>query len=198
MLFLQTIALVLMTLGGLIAAMNWLSIFQSWRTGRFHSAIPLIGGLFLCVGMLLLPSTRPYAWAALPLDYGTIITVFALPYLVYMFWSVSRFNLLEEYTGQLGIQTVHLRLFRRSIFILEQHIQRERGEYGIMQQSLVGEWEREGDRLMLRLKEGTAVLESSPGLTSESLRPTQNFPSHEGTELSLAGIDLHLKYKRAG
>jgi hypothetical protein len=195
MLFLQTIALVLMTLGGLIAAMNWLSIFQSWRTGRFHSAIPLIGGLFLCVGMLLLPSTRPYAWAALPLDYGTIITVFALPYLVYMFWSVSRFNLLEEYTGQLGIQTVHLRLFRRSIFTIEQHFHRE---YGMTSVETTGEWEREQGRLLLRRGGQSAVLVSSLDVEPESLRLTNGFPDHEGTELSLADIELRLIYKRAG
>jgi hypothetical protein len=195
MLFLQVIALVLMTLGGLIAAMNWLTIFQSWRTGRFCSAIPLIGGLFLGVGMLLLPSTRPYAWAAAPLDYGTVITVLSLPYIVYMFWSVSRFNLLEEYTGQLGIQTVHLRLFRRRIFTIEQHFHRE---YGMTSVGTTGEWEREQGRLLLRRGGQSAVLVSSLDGEPESLRLTNGFPDREGTELSLADIELRLIYKRAG
>jgi hypothetical protein len=57
----QAIALTLMALGGLFAALNWLYLYLTWYTGRFHSSIPLIGGVLLCVGMLLIPATRPYA-----------------------------------------------------------------------------------------------------------------------------------------
>src|SRR5579884_1002293 len=144
---LQSLALGLMGLGGFVAALNWFSLFQSWYTGRFHSAIPLIGGLFLCMGMLLLPATRPYAWAAVFLDYGTAICLLVPPYLVRELWRMSRFNLLEEYTGQLSNKIVHLRLFRRGIFTLNQQFRRGREEPGSVSARTTGGWEREGGRL---------------------------------------------------
>jgi len=192
----QATALVLMTLGSFIAALNWLYLFLTWYTGRFHSTIPLLGGFSLCMGMLLLPATRPWAWTAMLLDYSMIVFLFVLPRIVNELWSTSQVNLLEEYIGQLGIKTIHLRLFRKNIFILKQRIRRGHGKYCFMELSRVGEWEREGDRLLLRLNEGSAVLESSPGIASESLRLARDFAGHEGSELSLAGIDLKLTYKR--
>jgi hypothetical protein len=188
------IALTLMVLGGLIAAFNWLYVYLTLYTGRFHSSVPLIGGVLLCVGMLLLPVTRPYPWAAVLLDFGTIGSVLALPHLVRDSWNTSRFNLLEEYTRRFGIKTVQLRLFRKRIFTIEQSIRR--GEHGLAGAGSSGEWEREGDRLILRLDGESAVFEPSSGIGSDSLRQRLGFSRYEGTDFSLAGIDLRLKYKR--
>ena len=183
----QAIALTLMALGGLFAALNWLYLYLTWYTGRFHSSIPLIGGVLLCVGMLLIPATRPYAWAAVLLDFGTITFVFGLPYLVGEFWSTNRFNLLQEYTGRLGIKTVHLRLFRKHIFTLKQNFQRE---CGLASVGTIGEWKQEMSHLLLRMGAESAVFELSSDGDSELLRQMRGFPSYEGTELSLAGMEL--------
>lgn len=193
---LQSLAVGLMALGGFVAALNWLYLFQTWYTGRFHSPIPLIGGLFLCVGMLLLSATRPYAWTVVFIDYGTAVSLLGLPYLVGELWRNSRFNLLEEYTGQLDNKTVHLRLFRRGVFTLNQHFRREPGGYGGLGIGTIGEWERERGKLLLRRGEQSAVLESSLDGESASLRLTNDFADYEGREWSLAGIVLRRTYRK--
>ena len=186
-----------MGLGGLIALMNWLSIYQTWRTGRFCSPIPLIGGAFLAGGMLLLPGTRPYTWTAVILDYGTLVVLIALPWIVGEFWRTSRYNLLEEYVADHGIKTVYLRLFRKGVFTIEQHFRRQTGESGLISAGTIGEWKRERDRLMLRLDGQSAEFESLPGIESEGLRQVVGFPDYESNgDLALAGIELRIRYKR--
>ena len=197
MLALQVIALVLMSLGGFIAVANWLSIYLSWYTGRFHSPIPVIGGLFLFVGMFLLPAMRLWSWTAVLLDYGTMGLLIASPYIIADLWSTSRFNLLEEYIGRNGNKTVHLRLFRKGIFALEVSIQLDRNEVGVTGAGTTGTWKRESGRLLLQRDGESAVLERSPGIASESLEQVIGFPAHKGTELSLAGAQLHLKFRRS-
>jgi hypothetical protein len=93
----QKLALGLLALGGLLALVNWLALYQTWRTGRLCSAVPLVGALFLALGMLLLPPTRPFAWLAPLIDYTGVLFLLALPRLVNELWRTSRFNLLELY-----------------------------------------------------------------------------------------------------
>src|SRR5258708_7324312 len=80
---LQEIALGFMVLGGLLALLNWFSIYQTLRTGRRCSPIPLVSALFLGGGMLLHPAARPFAWLALVLDYGTLMLLLALPWIAH-------------------------------------------------------------------------------------------------------------------
>jgi hypothetical protein len=195
--FLQAFAVALLGLGGLVALGNWLSIYLTWRTGRFCSPVPLIGATFLGVGMLLLPSTRPYAWAAVLIDYGTLVALIALPFLVGEFWRTSRFNLLEEYVADHGIKTVHLRLFRKGVFTIEQCFSLQAGECGVISVGTIGKWRREHDRLVLRLDGQCAEFESLPGIEPEGLRQVVGFPNYESdNDLTLAGIELRLRYKR--
>ena len=191
------VAVGLMALGGLVSLLNWLTLLQTWRTGRFCSPVPLLGTLSLAAGMLLYPATRPYAWVAVPADYGTLTLLFALPYLAGELWSTSRFNLLEEYAGTRGARTVRLRLFRRGVFTLEQRIRRQPGECGLLRLGTIGTWQRDGGRLLLRMGEQSAVFEAPPA-RAETLRQTAGFPGYEeSAELSLGGIDLLLEYRRA-
>lgn len=73
------LSLALIALGGFIAVMNWATVIATRLTGRFHSAVPLIGAVLLAAGLALLPRTRHYAWAAVLADYGTLILLFSLP-----------------------------------------------------------------------------------------------------------------------
>jgi hypothetical protein len=65
--------------GSAISLLNWVYVYLSWRTGRSHSLIPLIGGLCLLIGALLVASLRPFAWVAVLADAGTIAVFFAIP-----------------------------------------------------------------------------------------------------------------------
>jgi hypothetical protein len=186
-----------MTLGGLVALLNWYTVYYTWRSGRFCSPIPLIGGFFLGGGMLLLPALRSCAWLALVLDYGTLAFLLAIPAMAREMWSTSRINLLEEYAAQVGKKSVQLRLFRKGVFTLKRQLRRQPGELGLMGASTIGAWKREGNRLQLSLYENSAIFAASPGAEQEALVLESGACGYENTELALAGMELRLKYRRA-
>jgi hypothetical protein len=197
MTLLQQLGAGLVGLGGVVALLNWLSLYQTWRSGRLCSAIPLIGGLFLAGGLLLLPATRPFAWLAVILDYGTIVFFLGLPGFVGEVWSTSRFNLRAEYVGRRGNKTVWLRLFRGGVFTLEQQFARARGECGLMRAGTIGTWRREEDRLVLSLNGGdSAIFEPPAGRSEEAIVQGSGFRNYGDGELSLAGVELRLKFRR--
>lgn len=187
----------LMALGGLLALLNWLTVYQTWRSGRFCSTVPLVGALFLGGGMLLLPTTRPLAWLALILDYGTLVFLLALPRIVDELWKTSRFNLLEEYVGQQSNKTVRLLLFRKGVFTIEQQFHRPPGECGLIQVGTIGTWKREDGRLLLSLDGDSAIFEALLGAEYEAVLQASGFRGYQNGELSLAGVELRLKSRRA-
>jgi hypothetical protein len=138
--------------------------------------------------------TRPLAWFAFVLDYGTLAFLPALPHIGDELWRTSRFNLLEEYGGQQGNKTVRLRLFRKGVFTIEQHFRRERGECGLSQ---AGTWTREDGRLLLRLDGESTIFDTLPGVEYEAVIQASGFRGYENDELSLAGVELRLKLRRA-
>jgi hypothetical protein len=106
-------------LGGFFAAMNWATVIETRRTGRFHSAVPLFGALFLGIGLAILPRTRHFAWMAIVLDYGTLVLLYCAPRLVREFWETSRYNLVAEYQGERGTTTACIKLYQRSIVVIK-------------------------------------------------------------------------------
>ena len=138
-----------LVLGGLLASFNWYSIYASRKSGRFVSAVPLIGAALLVVGFLGIPQTRPYAWLGIIIDYGTLALIMASPRLMREAWLVSSVNLLHGLTGLNNGRRDDIRLFRKSIFTIR--CVHEPGvpcnEYGALVQSygFGGTWhEQEG------------------------------------------------------
>jgi hypothetical protein len=145
----------------------------------------------------LLPTIRPYAWAALLIDIGTLAFLPYTPRIIREIWSTSRFNLLEEYVGQRDMTTVHLRLFRKDIFTLWWDIRRSPGEHGITGKGTSGTWEREADTLTLRVGEDRAVFRPLLDTTKEGWEISQGFQHEEASpELSLVGLELVLRVRR--
>jgi len=181
-----------MLLGGLLSFANWWSVIQSYVTKRFHSSIPLFGAALLGTGMLLNPTTRPYAWSALISDYGTLAFLIALPRMIRESWNTSRFNLLCEYLGQAGMKKVHLRLFRRGIFTIRLHLHRPPGEAGLVGTGTIGTWKCEGTQLLLSTwTHETAVFSVDPKASAEVSKQSSGFESWEkSNELSLSSIDF--------
>ena len=193
----MNLAIGVLILGGVIALGNWFYLYMRRRIGHGYSSVPLIGGVLLVTGMWMLPVTRPYAWAGVFLDYGTLIVVLSLPRMANELWSTSRFNLLSEYVGHRGSMTACLRLFRKGHFTLVQRIDRPHGTQGLMQRSMPGTWQREGNRVTLWHGAEMAILEVVQK-EPEALQWTTDFPSTERNEqLSLAGINLSLGTGRA-
>jgi hypothetical protein len=136
--------------GGIVAALNWWSLYASHRDKHFHSSIPLVGTILLGAGMFLFPVTRHYFWTAIFFDYGTLVFLVAVPVLVKEVWSTTSFNLLYEYLGQTATQTVRLCLPRGDVFTIRVALHRPHGEYGLVSTGRVGTWRREGSSVTLQ------------------------------------------------
>ncbi len=76
---------VLIVVGGIFCLMNWGMLILSWRRRRFVSSVPLVGAALLGSGLALLPKTRPFAWLAVIVDYGTLALIILL--LRIAFWN---------------------------------------------------------------------------------------------------------------
>jgi hypothetical protein len=181
-------------LGKLLARLNWLCLFETWRTGRFHSAVPGFGAVFMAAGLLLLPGTRPYAWIAVPADYGTMALLIALPRIVREAWKTSPYNLLEEYVGVCDRKAVCLRLFRDGAFTVEQRFRLQPGEPGLIRAGTIGTWDHDTGRLALRMDNGESaefeIVEPNP---PTYIKQVVGLPAYEGGMLSLAGVELMLR-----
>ena len=145
----------------------------------------------------MLPGTRPFAWVALLVDYGTLAFLLALPRMADELWSTSRFNLLEEFAGRRDNRRVCLRLFRRGVFTLEYEIHRPPGEFGLTRAGTIGSWKREQSRLLLDRGGDSAVFDTVADGEHETLLQVTGFCANEQAELALTGIELRLMYRRA-
>ena len=112
------IGITLIVLGAVVSAINWFTLIATARSGRFVSAVPLIGAGLLGSGMSIVPQTRSYAWVALIADYGTLALLLVLPRLVLEGLSVSRFNLLHSFQIDEDGRRIEIQLFRRNIAII--------------------------------------------------------------------------------
>lgn len=178
-----------LTCGAALAALNWLMVWRYWRTGRPHSVVAPVGGAGLCVGALLHPPLRPYAWAAPLLDVGTLALLLAAPRLAREWWSTSWFSLLDEYVGRRGRTTVRVRQYRRGVLTLRWDVARPSGEFGVLGMGNVGTWEAEAGRVTLRVNGEPSVLEPIPDAPGRyrvvGLRPHPQY-----AELSFDGVEL--------
>ncbi len=190
----QTIAVVLITFGAIVSLLNWATLLCTLRTGRFISGVPLVGGVCLGTGAVLLPALRPYAGLAVLLDWGTVALLLAVPRIAREAWATCRINLLEEYVGRRGITIVSLRLFRRGVFTLRWDIERSPGEYGIVGMGHVGTWERESDTLALRIGENCAVFRPLPEGGNKGWCQSAGFDECEqNPDLSLRELEFVLR-----
>jgi hypothetical protein len=189
-------AMAALGLGAFFVFINWACLIAHWSTGRNHSMVPLVGAGFVGVGALLLPALRPYAWAALFVDIGTLATIPFLPRALCEIWSTSRFNLLEEYVGSRDATTVHMRLFRKNIFTIWWDIRLLPGEIGLCGKGTIGNWERESDVvLVLRMGEECAMFRRLVDSSKKAWVMSRGFEK-EPPELSLAGLEFVLRWKR--
>jgi hypothetical protein len=190
----HTIAGVLMAIGAILSLMNWASLLASLHAGRFISAVPLVGGVCLGTGALMLPALCPYAGVALLLDYGTMALLLGMPSMAREVWATCRINLLEEYVGRRDITTVSLRLFRRGVFTLRWDIKRPPGECGIVGIGHVGTWKREADTLVLRIGENRAVFRPLPEGSNKGWCQSAGFDDCEhNPDLSLRELEFVLR-----
>jgi hypothetical protein len=125
-------------LGAALSLLNWVYVYLSWRTGRTHSLIPLVGGVCLLIGALVVPSLRPFAWVAVVADSGRIVVFLAVPAIVWEAWRTCPLNPLCEFVGRTSKTTIRLRLFRRGVFTIHRQIERLPGEYGLISKGRIG------------------------------------------------------------
>ena len=186
-------AIVLLSLGTVVALANWSTLFRK-RTDQHVSTVPLVGALLLFIGASLIPALRPYAWLAVVLDYGTLLFILSM---VLSLRGKSSLKLLEEYVAKAQNKKVILRLFTKDLFELRQQFKRGHSWQGRREYSDVGTWQRDGQRLKLQMGSNTAVLEPLPGKKVETWRESAGFADWgPPSVLSLAGIEFELKSRR--
>jgi hypothetical protein len=186
-------AIVLLSLGAVVALANWATLFRKQRD-QHVSTVPLVGALLLFTGARQIPALRPYAWLAVLVDYGTLLFILSL---VLSVRGQSSLQMLEEYVAKAENKKVILRLFSKDLFDLRQEFKRGHSWQGRREYQGVGTWQREGQCLKLQMGSNTAVLEPLPGKKVETWSESAGFPGWEPpSELSLAGIEFKLKSRR--
>jgi hypothetical protein len=181
----------LLGVGAAISLLNWVYVCQSWRTGRSHSLIPLIGGVCLLPGALSVASLRPFAWVAVFADAGTIAALLAIPAVLWEAWRTCPLNLLGEFVGLSGKTTIRLRLFRQAVFTIHWQIERLPGEYGLISRGRIGSWEQHDASLILRDGNDRAAFQSSvAGGRDGWLCVTEFAETETRPELALNGVTL--------
>ena len=177
--------------GAAISLLNWVYVYLSWRTGRSHSLIPLIGGLCLLIGALLVTSLRAFAWVAVFADAGTIVVFLAVPAILWETWRTCPLNLLGEFVGLSGKTTIRLRLLRRGVFTIHWQIERLPGEYGLISKGRFGSWEQHDDSLILRDGTDQAAFQSSAEGSRDGWLCVADFAGTETVpELALKSVTL--------
>ena len=142
-----------LVLGGYIVAMNWYSIYMSYRSDRNVSPVPFLGAFFLVLGLLGFPQTKPLAWAGIVADYGTLSLILTLPKLVWDSWATSRLNLLHRFISDANGRRDDIRLFRRGKFTIKTDYDppvpsNEHGALAVSQ-GRVGTWMPDGEGFCL-------------------------------------------------
>lgn len=86
--FRWSISLILVFLGVWVILGNYVMIYKSIRTRKFHSLIPMFGAIFVLLAILVSPLTfRMYYLFIALLDPGTIVTIISIPVLIKAFIS---------------------------------------------------------------------------------------------------------------
>ena len=193
----QSIGFTAILLGGLISGANWVYLYQSWRTKRFVSSIPLIGALLLLFGLCQFKMTRPYAWIAIIADYGTLVFIYSFPHLCREFWSTSRFNLIREYVGSSDTQRYNLKLYKKGIFVIRSEVDppQPANEHGAQISSFgfQGKWNDSEDEIKLSEYAEDRILNLKK--TNDKLTATElNYPQDREYKYDLLnGIEFTLK-----
>jgi hypothetical protein len=189
---LPIVAATFLLLGGLICAGNaWWAIQVALRGSR-ASAVPLLGAVFLGLGLVLLPATRPWCWVAVLVDAGTLQFLRYLPSLLRERRRTSAAQLLADFRTVDGERRISLRLFRTGVFVLRLDRALPPGTLGLTQRNDTGTWQRAGDRLRLESTSGeSATLEFAPAPDGEVAAVREGFPTWDQEPATrLAGLRL--------
>ena len=184
----ERLAPVLIGIFAASAVLNIAILIGNVVLGRRSSMIFLFEGVFGAVGFLLVSELRPFAWLPLLLEPSTF---WGLPRLLHEMWSTSRFNLVAAYEVRSGVRDVSLRLYRNGIFVLKQSFDPS-PHSRLLELSVTGSWERDGNRVLLGIGSETAIFEIIPSVgDGEVLLQQLGFASYEeSAELALGGLTL--------
>lgn len=174
-------------LGGCIAVLNWYSIYASHKSNKNVSPVPLFGALFLVLGLLGFQGTKPYAWAGILADYGTLTLIFAIPMLAWESWTTSRINLMHRFLSDAHGRRDDIRLFKRGLLTIKTEYDPPVACNGhgalAVSQGRVGTWRKDGDNFCL---EGygevrmTKITKQGDGfITEEENYPNSNEYQHD-------------------
>ena len=193
----EYIGIIAIIIGGLISLANWGCLYRSWKTKRHISSVPLVGAILLIFGLFQFEGTRPYAWIGIVVDYGTLVFICSIPFLIREFWSTSRVNLIREYDGSSSTTHHNLKLYKNGVFVIESKVDppRPANEYGALIGSFgfQGKWTETGNSINLSdyAEDRTLNLQESNG---KLISRETNYPDDKEHQYdSLEDIEFRLK-----
>jgi hypothetical protein len=171
--FYRVLAIIGISLGGLISLLNWWTVIESRRRKKHISAIPLLGFLPLGLGLYYFDATRPYAWICFVADYFIVQLAVDVGEVLKELWRTSRFKLQRSIRGEMEGTKYELRLYQGGKFVLKGDAGSPRLEgkrvHRLLGFSTVGQWgEREG-RIVLSWEgseRGVELMPSDDGFVS--------------------------------
>lgn len=190
------LAIIAIGLGGYISFVNWLSLYQSWKTRKFVSSVPIVGALLLGFGLAYFEKTRYYAFLCVIADYGTLVLIISTPSLIKQFWQISRFNLIQSFVGHAGHTKYELKLYKKGIFVIEAEVEPTQiaNEHGAMisQFGFQGKWEEKEGSIQLTEYDNDRVLNLTK-TDNEYLAGETNYPEDRKYKYDLLhGIEFML------
>ena len=193
----EYIGIIAIILGGLISLVNWVYFYRSWKTKKHISSIPLVGAILVVFGLFQFTETRMYAWIGIVVDYGTLVFICSIPFLMREFWSTSRVNLIREYDGTSSTTQHNLRLYKNGVFVIESKVDSPRpaNEYGALIASFgfQGKWAEIGSSITLNeYAEGRTL--NLQDMNGKLISREANYPDDKEHQYdSLDGIEFRLK-----
>jgi hypothetical protein len=191
----KIIAIIALVIGGLISSGNWSTIYQSHKDKRHVSTIPILGAIFLGIGLTYFKATRPLALLCLIADYGTLLLIISTPRLINEAWKTSRFNLVNALAGCSQYTEYKLNLYKKGIFVIRAKVNppQATNEHGalIKEFGFERQWEQKKNVIVLSRyannREVTLVQSNNKYISRESNYPKDrkcNYDMLDGIEFT--------------
>jgi hypothetical protein len=142
-------AIIFISAGAFLSALNWLCLLSSWRGRRHVSPVFPAPSLLTAIGLALIDRTRSYWWLGLLSDWTLFSLLAASRRLIVDAWNTSSFTRQRLLEAEDGPRRFTLSLHRGGRFLLRAAFEPpvSSNEHGALAVSFgeVGRWEETAD-----------------------------------------------------
>ncbi len=121
----QYLGIILLGFSVYVIIGNWVFLYKSSKTKRYHSPVPLVGPVAFVFGVFLIGYSGLW-WIGFIVDYGTIIAFISLPVLFNEYFKTSKYNLVKQFNAMNSGSKYELLLFKKDIFVVRLYLERDK------------------------------------------------------------------------